>query len=44
MEKEELLVLETYLGNLYHWKEELVMAPPGQAANGILIYIHAIVL
>ena len=35
MEKQELLLLETTLGNLYHWKEKLVMAPPGQAENGL---------
>ena len=41
MEKQELLLLETTLGNLYYWKEEIVMAPPGQAANGLMIYIHS---
>ena len=43
MEKQELLLLETKLGNLYRWKEEIVMAPPGQTANGLMIYIHSIV-
>ena len=43
MEKQELLLLETTLGNLYHWKEEIVMAPPGRAANGLMIYIHSTV-
>ena len=38
IEKQELLLLETTLGNLYHWKEEIVMAPPGQAGNGLMIY------
>jgi hypothetical protein len=27
MEKQELLLLETTLVNLYQWKEEIVMAP-----------------
>ena len=43
MEKQELLLLETTLGNLYCWKEEIVMAPPGQTANGLMIYIHSTV-
>ena len=43
MEKQELLLLEKTLGNLYYWKEEIVMAPPGQAANGLMIYIHSTV-
>ena len=38
---QQLLLLETTLGNLYHLKEEIVMAPPGQAANGLMIYIHS---
>ena len=38
MEKQELLLLETTQENLYHWKEEIVMAPPGKAANGLMIY------
>ena len=38
IKKQELLLLETTLGNLYHWKEEIVMAPPGQAGNGLMIY------
>ena len=41
MEKQELLLLETTLGNLYHWKEEIVMAPPSQTLNGLMIYIHS---
>ena len=43
MEKQELLLLETTLGNLYRWKEEIVMAPPGRAPNGLMIYIHSTV-
>ena len=41
IEKQELLLLETTLGNLYHWKEEIVMAPPGPAVNGLYIYFFA---
>ena len=41
MEKQELLLLETTLGNLYQWKEEIVMAPPSQTPNGLMIYIHS---
>ena len=38
MEKQELLLLETTLGNLHRCKEEIVMAPPapGRAANGLI--------
>ena len=43
MEKQELLLLETTLGNLYHWKEEIVIAPPGRVANGLMINIHSTV-
>ena len=43
LEKQELLLSETTLGNRYLWKEEIVMAPPGQAANGLIIYIHSTV-
>ena len=43
LEKQELSLLETTLGNLYRWKEEIVMAPPGRAANGLMIYIHSTV-
>ena len=38
-----LLFLETTPGYLYHWKKEIVMAPTGQAANEIMIYIHSTV-
>ena len=31
------------VNNLYHWKEEIVIAPPGRAANGLMIYIHSTV-
>ena len=33
--------METTLGNLYKWKEELVMAPPVQAVNGMMININS---
>ena len=25
----------------YHWKEEIVIAPPGQVANWLMIYLHS---
>ena len=43
MEKKELQLLKTTLGNLYRWKEEIVMAPPGQTATGLMIYTHSTV-
>ena len=36
-------MLETTLGNLYKWKEELVMAQPVQAVNGVMININSTV-
>ena len=32
-------MLETTLGNLFNWKEEIVMAPPVQA-NGMVYYTY----
>ena len=43
MEKQEHQLLETTLGNLYRWKEEIVIAPPGQTAKGLMIYIYSTV-
>ena len=36
-----ITMLETTLGNLYHWKELLVMAPPVQAVNRMMININS---
>ena len=35
LEKRALIMLETALGNLCNWKEEIVMAAPVQAVNGM---------
>ena len=43
MEKQEPLLLETTPRKLIRWKEEIVMAPPGQTANELMIYIHSTV-
>ena len=43
MEKQELQLFQTTLGNLYRWKEEIVMAPPSITANGLMIFIHSTV-
>ena len=32
--------METTLGNLYNWKEEIVMAAPVQAVNGMMINVN----
>ena len=37
LEKQELIMLETTFRNLYNWKEEIVIADPVQAVNGMMI-------
>ena len=42
LEKQELIMLETTLANLYNWKEEIAMAPPIQATNGMVFGVCCI--